>query len=138
MSPDAALFTAPFPILYVADVERSASFYCDLFGFTRGYAWPPEGKPEYLFLRLEPLGIGLAARPTMERLHRRELTPGAEFELCLGAADVDQAAAALRRNGARELAPPTDMPWGERLAYFADPDGTRIHIFGPLRPEDDR
>lgn len=43
----------------------------------------------------------------------------------------------LRLRGS-ELAPPTDMPWGERVAYFADPDGTRIHIYGPVRKERSR
>jgi uncharacterized glyoxalase superfamily protein PhnB len=77
----------PFPILYVADVERSVAFYRDAF----------------------------------------------DFELCVYADDVDVAAERLRALGAREIASPADQPWGERLAYFEDPEGHRLHITAPLQ-----
>ncbi len=41
---------------------------------------------------------------------------------------MDEACARLRALGAPELRAPADEPWGERRAYFADPDGNAIHI----------
>jgi uncharacterized glyoxalase superfamily protein PhnB len=32
----------------------------------------------------------------------------------------------------KQLLPPTEQPWGERLTYFEDPDGNRIHITAPM------
>jgi uncharacterized glyoxalase superfamily protein PhnB len=42
--------------------------------------------------------------------------------------DTDAAAARLRELGAREVSPPADMPWNERMAYFDDLDGHRLHV----------
>ena len=111
-----------FPIVYSADVERSARFYAQAFGFEQTYRWPSEGGPlEYVALRRgdSHLGIGLG-----------EGRGG--FELCLYVEDVDATAESLRTLGAREVAPPADQPWGERLAFFEDPDGHRLHVTMPL------
>jgi lactoylglutathione lyase len=32
------------------------------------------------------------------------------------------------------LAEPVDQPWGERMAYVADPDGNPVMICAPLEP----
>jgi catechol 2,3-dioxygenase-like lactoylglutathione lyase family enzyme len=124
-------FREPFPILTVADVERSMRFYCDNFGFALTYRWPPEGALEFAFLKLDTSGIGVARRGATETLpagSSGEAAPAAEFELCLYVDDADRASAHLLARGARQLVPPTDQPWGERLTYFADPDGYRIHV----------
>ena len=119
-----------FPIVYAEDVERSIRFYRDLFGFEVVYRWPPEGEPDFAFLRLEPLGIGLVSRSAPEELLGREPVTGSppRFELCIYADDVDRAAEELVAGGARLLAPPADQPWGERLCYVEDPDGNPIQV----------
>ena len=119
-----------FPIVYAEDVERSIRFYRDLFGFEVVYRWPPEGEPDFAFLRLEPLGIGLVSRSAPEELLGREAVTGSppRFELCIYADDVDRAAEELVAGGARLLAPPADQPWGERLCYVEDPDGNPIQV----------
>ena len=108
-----------FPIIYARDVDRSARFYAEAFGFERTFRWPVrEGGPsEYVALRRGESQLGIGAGEGQ-----------GGFELCLYVDDVDATAEALRRLGADELEPPTDQPWGERLAYFADPDGHRLHV----------
>jgi lactoylglutathione lyase len=127
------VFREPFPIIYVGDVEDSVRFYERGFGFETVYRWPPEGRLAFAFLRLEPLGIGLAARSEGMR-HGK---PGRDFELCLYTDDVDAAAERLRDLGATELRPPEDQPWGERLAYFEDPDGNPLHVTAKLGADQD-
>jgi len=124
-----------FPIVYAEDVERSIRFYRDLFGFEVVYRWPPEGEPDFAFLRLEPLGIGLVSRSAPEELLGREPVTGSppRFELCIYADDVDRAAEELVAGGARLLAPPADQPWGERLCYVEDPDGNPIQVTMRIR-----
>lgn len=109
-----------FPILSVEDVDRSCRFYERAFGFVRAYRWPPEGDDlEYVYLTREDSGLGVARSGDSRR---------GGFELCLYVDDVDAAAARLRELGAREVSAPADQPWGERLAYFEDPDGHRLHV----------
>ena len=110
-----------FPILYVVDVERAARFYEDAFGFTRTYRWPEGDSLDYVALRRGDSHLGIG---------RGEGAGG--FELCVYVDDVDATAERLRSLGAREIAPPADQPWGERLAYFDDLDGHRLHVTMPL------
>ena len=123
------MFREPFPILYARDVERSARFYCDNFGFEQAFRWPSEGPLEYAFLRLGDFAIGIGESPAVPALARIQPDDGApRFELCLYADDTDAACARLLARGVKQLAPPESMPWGERLAYFEDPDGNPIHV----------
>lgn len=119
-------FREAFPILYVEDVERAVEFYVRALGFEDGFRWPPEGEGErtFAFLRLEPLGVGLAARSPENA--------GRDLELCVYADDADAAAERLRAAGAEEVLPPTDQPWGERMTYFRDRDGHLLHVAAKL------
>ncbi len=38
----------------------------------------------------------------------------------------------VERSAAQEVSPPANQPWGERLAYFDDPNGHRLHVTMPL------
>ena len=130
MTEPRATFREAFPIVYAEDPARSVRFYTELLGFEVVYRWPPEGELEFAFLRLEPLGIGIAARSAPEELIGRAPVPGSppRFELCIYADDVDRAAEDLVRGGVELLLPPTDQPWGERLFYVQDPDGNPIQV----------
>jgi uncharacterized glyoxalase superfamily protein PhnB len=112
-------FREAFPIFTVEDVDRAAAFYCSTFGFEQTYSFEEDGSTAYAFLRLEPLGIGIA---------RRTSTDDPAFALWLYTDDVDAAAEQLRAAGADELLPPTDQPWGERMCTFRDADGTVHHV----------
>ncbi len=73
----------PFPIVYVDDVARSERFYCEAFGFEAVYRFPAEGLADFVYLQLEPSGIGLGAAGG-ENVHGRPVAPGAgSFELFL-------------------------------------------------------
>lgn len=43
--------------------------------------------------------------------------------------------AELLANGAVAVQPPDDMPWGQRTAFFADPDGNIHELFADLPAE---
>ncbi len=102
-----------FPILYVRDVARAARFYEEAFGFEQTYRW----EDDYIALRRGDSHLGLG---------RGDGRGG--FELCIYVDDVDAAAERLRALGAVEVSAPADQPWDERLAYFDDPDGHRLHV----------
>ena len=122
------MFREAFPILYVGDVAAAAARYVSTLGFEEAYRFPPEGAPDFVFLRLEPLGIALSSR----RGYPERFNRGRDFELCIYTDDVDAAASDLRANGFEEVRPPTDEPWGERMAYFRDVDGHLLHVTAEL------
>ena len=121
-------FREAFPIMYVGSVARAAEFYEQVFGFEVSFRWPGEGEPTFAFLRLEPLGLALAARTPAVL----ETNPDADFELCIYADDADAAAERLRAAGAAEVMAPQDEPWGERRTYFRDLDGHLLHVAAKL------
>ena len=55
-----------------------------------------------------------------------ELGPSPRFELFVYVDDVDSAVEELQEAGVVVLREPEEMPWGERLAYVADPDGNPV------------
>jgi lactoylglutathione lyase len=112
-------FREPFPILLVDDVDAASRFYRSVFGFEETYRNEDERGVEFAFLALEPSGIALGRRQDGEER---------DFALWLYADDVDEAAARLRAEGATELLPPTDQPWGERMCSFVDPNGHLVHV----------
>ncbi len=112
-------FREAFPILTVEDVDRAAEFYCSTFGFSRGFSFEDEGTTAFVFLELEPLGIGLAKRAARD---------DPDFALWLYTDDVAVAAERLRGGGAEEVLPPTDQAWGERLCTFRSADGHLLHV----------
>lgn len=136
-------FTTAFPIFECADLGVSLQFYAGLLGFAVTYRFPDEdagGDPEFVALSLpDGSSIGLAAAKRDATTDRdatadREATAGPRgFELCVYAEDTDQAIEELRVAGVPVLVEPTDQPWGERMAYVADPDGNRVHVACQLK-----
>jgi lactoylglutathione lyase len=47
--------------------------------------------------------------------------------------DVDAAVERIRAAGGRPLSPLADHTWGERAAWFADPDGNVVAVAEPVR-----
>lgn len=129
----ALAFRDPFTILEVADIRASMRFYCELLGFEQSYQFPPEGEPGFVVVELSGVGIGLSAKTDESPVVGGPVANTKPFEVCIYASDVDAAAAWLTENGVRQLLAPTDQPWGERLTYFEDPDGNRVHITAPLK-----
>ena len=113
------VFREAFPILLVDDVEQASAFYCSTLGFEEAYRNEDEHGVEFVFLAQEPNGIGVGRRVRGEER---------DFALWIYADDVDAAAADLREAGAKEVLPPTDQPWGERMCTFVDPNGHVVHV----------
>ena len=61
---------------------------------------------------------------------------GQAFELafpCESPVDVDESFQNLVQKGATAVCPPKNMPWNQRTALFADPDGNIHEIFAELK-----
>jgi catechol 2,3-dioxygenase-like lactoylglutathione lyase family enzyme len=126
------MFREPFPILHVEDVERSARFYAESFGFEEEFRFPDDGPPEFVFLKMGATGIGIAGKgepPVPDWPGDRQT---GSFQLCIYADDTEAAVERLRGAGVEQLTAARAMPWGEQLAFFADPDGNLIHVTSVL------
>lgn len=119
-----------FPMLSCRDLARSLAFYRDLLGGIESYRFPDIGEPAFIALSIggsSEIGLGgLAAEP----LHGRRQRPasGHRIELCVYVGDVDTVFAQARADGFEAVADPADMPWGERTAWIADPDGNLVML----------
>ena len=123
---------AVFPILYCDDLPAALRFYRDLLGFEPGFAYPPDGEPEFVSLKLGGSELALAdVRGQETGAHGLAVRPpgGQRFEVCLHVDDVDAAVASFRAAGVAVLVEPADQPWGERLAYVQDPEGNPVMLY---------
>ena len=129
-------------ILYVEDLAASLEFYRDVLGFAETYRFPPGDAAEFVALSLggaTTSGIALAAVTDGQiGAHGQVIRPqaGRQFELCVYTDDVDRAIDWLRSRGVPVLVAPADQPWGERMAYVADPGGHPVMVCAAGRTDD--
>ena len=50
----------------------------------------------------------------------------------LGIGDVDGLLEHVETLGGRVLGPPSNMPWGQRVAHIQDPDGNTVNLTEPI------
>jgi lactoylglutathione lyase len=126
---------ALFPILYAQDLKRVVSFYRDLLGMQESFRYPAEGEVAFMTLQWGRSELGLGTYAPTPGLEGRPLQlpqGGRGFELCLYVEDVDVLVSRLRGEGVKVLVEPMDQPWGERLAYVADPEGNTVMLTARL------
>jgi lactoylglutathione lyase len=118
-----------FPMLSCADLERSLALYRDLLGGVETFRFPQEGEPGYVALDIGDAHIGLGAM-SGPPIHGRPQRPatGHRIELCVYVDDVDAMYERAGERGLEQVVAPADMPWGERVAYIADPDGNLLML----------
>ena len=117
-----------FPVVYASDVEAVASFW-GLLGFRRHVQLPPEGEPGYVGLTREGAGE-LAVTHQQWAFDRYRLSPGSgpRFEMYVYVDDLEAMLAQLIDANVMVLCEAEDMPWGERIATVADPEGNPVAL----------
>jgi lactoylglutathione lyase len=125
-----------FPMLSAADMAASMAFYGDLLGGEVIFRFP-EDEPVFVTLTIgdSEIGIGGLSDAPLHGQHQRP-ADGHRVELCVYVDDVDEMVDAARAAGAPVLLEPVDQPWGERIAYVADPDGTLVMLTAESRRAD--
>ncbi|MBL8000875.1 MAG: VOC family protein [Flavobacteriales bacterium] len=121
-------------ILYVRDQQRSRDLYRGLLG--REPVLDVPGMTEFdlgtCTLGLMPsTGIARIITPALPHPAGGHGVP--RCELYLRVADLDAAIDRTLQAGATVISPATDRDWGDRVAYFADPDGHVIALARALR-----
>jgi lactoylglutathione lyase len=118
-----------FPIVHCRDLAVTRAFYERALGGAEAYRFPLDGDPVYLTLRVGSGQVALALG-TGPALYGEVPLPasGHAVDVCVYVPDLDAAVAATPGAGGTVAVPPADMPWGERVAYLRDPEGTMLLI----------
>jgi lactoylglutathione lyase len=117
-----------FPVLYAKDVEAVAAFYRVL-GFEEQARLPgPDGSPGFIGLRRDAAELAVTTEDSPRMLAGVEPGSGPRHELFVYVEDLAAAVAAVRAAQAPVLREPATMPWGEQLAFVADPEGNIVTL----------
>jgi uncharacterized glyoxalase superfamily protein PhnB len=116
------------------DALRLVEFFCTTLGFR-----VKNGHNDYIELDNDGVRFAICSRATMESVtgHRSygSIRRGQMFALSFPMRthqEVDEAYAELVTKGAVPVQPPKTTPWGQRAAYFADPEGNIHELFADL------
>jgi predicted enzyme related to lactoylglutathione lyase len=110
------------PVVVTNDIDRLHAFYAALLGATTVIRYPEEGPAFYVGLRLGDSELGLSADAAV--------TPGEPGRMLLSieVPDVDTLLPKVESLGGHARGPANDMPWGQRVAHIADPDGNVVNL----------
>ena len=108
--------------MFIEDVQRSKSFYEQVFGSQAIYE-----DDDAVAFRLENMIVNLlkadAAPELIEPRPVGDKDAGSRFQLTIGVDDTDATCSELADRGIELLNGPIDRAWGVRTAAFSDPDG---------------
>ncbi|MEN1681392.1 MAG: VOC family protein [Planctomycetota bacterium] len=117
--------------VFTEQIDAMRRFYADVLGMEVG---ADLGK----YVEFEGVGVrfALCERQVMSEAVDAERfgkpATGRPFSLAFACGDADELASEYGRvtaAGAEAVRPPGDMPWGQRAAFFADPDGNVHELF---------
>jgi len=122
-----AIADRAFPVVFAQHVAATARFY-ETLGFERHFQLPPDGAPGYVGLRRGVYEVAVVAAAWPQQQYGASVADGVRFEMFVYVDELDRIVEELRADGAAVLREPTDMPWGERVAYVTDPDRNPVAL----------
>jgi lactoylglutathione lyase len=124
-----------YTIVYVPDVAASLRFFSDAFGLSKRFL---HESGTYGELDTGETTLAFAAHELGDgnfpggHVRANESTEPLGMEIALVTTDVAAAHARAVSCGAKELAAPTEKPWGQVVSYVRAPDGTLIELCTPI------
>ncbi len=123
-----------YTILYVEDVKKALAFYGQAFGFATTFL---HESGDFGELNTGTTALAFSSRALMTTLKKNPQRPTAQapcFEIAFVTDNVAETLESALHAGGRLIQPPEDMPWGQTVAYIADPDGFLVEICTPFTP----
>jgi lactoylglutathione lyase len=121
-----------YTILYVENVGQSLAFYTAAFGLKQKFL---HESGDFGELDTGTTALAFSSRQLMRSLGKNPqlANPAAPcFEIALTTPDVPAAYAQALQAGAKPVQVPEQMPWGQTVAYVADPDGFLVELCTPM------
>ncbi len=124
-----AIRAIDYTVIFVRDMAAMRRFYQDILGF----ALSRELSPGWIEYRVGANTLALA-RPSRTAADAPTSDGSAALQLAfkVSAAEVDQCADELVRQGVNLISPPTDQTFGHRTLFFRDPDGNLLEVFADI------
>ena len=110
------------PILVTRDVDRLHALYAELVDANEISRFPEDGPVFYLGLRIGDSELGMAADADID------VGQPVRVLLSIDVPDVDALLPRVPALGGSAPGPSNDMPWGQRVAHIADPDGNVVNL----------
>lgn len=110
-------------VLFVRNFDECVKFYRDTLGFK-----VKETNEGFISFELQGQELALMDLPSASEMISEEVIQPAQegvrrFLLAAFVQNTDEIYEALKAKGVQFIKPPTTQPWGQRTAYFTDPDG---------------
>ena len=121
-----------YTILYVDDVPATLAFYGEAFGLSTRYA---HESGSYGELETGATALAFVSHTLLRQIGKTPQPPLLDKPNSEIALVTDDVAAAVRRAvdaGATLVQEPTDMPWGQTIAYVGDRNGFMVEICTPV------
>ena len=118
--------------IWTNNIKVMKKFYTEVLGFSIEM-----DLGDYVEFKNEGVRFAICMRDVMYSYSEdyKKQAIGQSFELafpCKNPEDVDKSYELLIANGAIPIHKPQNMPWNQRTALFADPDGNIHEIFADL------
>jgi len=123
-----------YTILYVDDVRSSLAFYEQAFGLKTAFL---HESGDFGQLDTGTTALAFSSLRLMDELGKSPSRADAARpcnEIAFVTADVPAALAHALAAGATPIQAAEDMPWGQTVAYVADPDGFLVELCTPVGP----
>lgn len=114
-----------FPIVYARSWAAVVAFY-ERLGFERTFE-----TGEYATLTRGDSQLGVVSSDWPAQHYGLPMGDGVRFELFVYVEDVRGLYGQLVGGGVRSIRPPEAMPWGETVAFVADPEGNPVALAMP-------
>ena len=114
--------TVEWIILITDHFSASRRFYKDILGFAIKRETPEE---EFCQFKLDNCFLAIYGKTFVAKLlgEKRIGKPASAIYSFGESRDIDADYTRLKNKGVHFLGKPTTQPWGQRTAYFTDPDG---------------
>ena len=124
-----AIGAVDYTVIFVRDMAAMRRFYEGILGFELSR----ELSPGWIEYRIGGNTLTLA-RPSRTAADAPMPQGSASLQLAfkVSAAEVDECAEELVRQGVDLLSPPTDQVFGHRTLFFRDPDGNLLEIYAEI------
>src|ERR1700712_2907456 len=105
-----------FPVVLATNVQSTVDFYEDL-GFEAYFQMPEDGEPGYVSLKRASVELAVVDSGWSRDQYDEEMGKGPRFEMYVYVADLSDALKKAKKHDVRVIKEPTEMPWGETVAY---------------------
>lgn len=123
--------TTVHPVIVTPSIPLLLAFYKALLGAVEISRVPEDGPAFYVALQIGNADLGVVADGDAYTDAPQRILLNVNVA-DLGVGRVAGLLEHVEALGGRVLGPPSDMPWGQRVAHIQDPDGNTINLTEPI------